>query len=78
MAMNSTPVRQQSVQSVAENASIDNGVIVDMTRLGVNQVTQNRHDFIESIVSNEHTLSRNGNIDNGVIMEIGRLGVNAD
>lgn len=76
MAMSSPPVRQQSVQSVAGNASIDNGVIVDMTRLSVDQVTHNRHDSIESIGSNEHTLSRNDSIDNGVVMEIGRLGVN--
>ena len=76
MAMSSPPVRQQSVQSVAGNASIDNGVIVDMTRLSVDQVTHNRHDSIESIGSNERTLSRNDSIDNGVVMEIGRLSVN--
>ena len=76
MAMSSPPLRQQSVQSVAGNASIDNGVIVDMTRLSVDQVTHNRHDSIESIGSNEHTLLRNDSIDNGVVMEIGRLSVN--
>lgn len=76
MAMSSPPVRQQSVQSVVGNASIDNGVIVDMTRLSVDQVTHNRRDSIESIGSNEHTLLRNDSIDNGVVMEIGRLSVN--
>lgn len=76
MAMSSPPVRQQSVQSVVGNASIDNGVIVDMTRLNVDQVTHNRHYSIESIGSNEHTLSRNDTIDNGVVMEIERLSVN--
>lgn len=76
MAMSSPLVRQQSVQSVAGNASIDNGVIVDMTRLSVDQVTHNRHDSIESIGSNERTLTRNDSIDNGVVMEIERLSVN--
>lgn len=78
MAMNDARINQQCTDlSIRPNNNIDNGVIVDITRLSVTPAAENQSDIVETNCSSANTSSSNDNIDSGVVLEIQIPSVNA-
>ena len=67
MAVNDTRLNQQSTETSSSNSSIDDGVIVDISRLSVDSSTENQSDTSETNRSSVVTSSVDTPLSNDTI-----------
>jgi len=67
MAVNDTRLNQQSTETSSSNSSIDDGVIVDISRLSVDSSTENQSDTSETNRSSVDTSSVDTPLSNDTI-----------